>query len=271
MNNPGLNSALTGVARKITITNTGLYDAKGLKTASSTLPLATSISSNCNGVLPAGSSCQVMVTPGATPTTAPLAMAPTPVKLLVSGDNTNTSSIDIHILSYGSVYQAGYVFALDDTTVSTTSVGGKTLALSPASNGEIWGPDGPTTGIPYGEGRATTRAVADLFQGQPSAAKTCISSSAGGYSDWYLPGWCELWGRCGSNTQSLLNTLFNIYPGIRDWPRSYWVADPQSQWDASSTTTAVSYDFQDQTTNVINPRSPRNQLKTTRCMRDLSS
>mgnify|MGYP003583388753 CR=1 FL=1 len=262
-NNLRLNAALTGAMRTITITNTGLHDAKGLTAAvSPALPAGASYSTNCGGVLPSGGSCQVTVSPGLTPTAAALVVAPAPSTLRVAGDNTNLSITDIHILSYGSVYQAGYVFNLDDTTAPTGSVGGKVLALSPASNGEIWGPDGSTTGVPYGDGRATTQALVALFQGQSSAAKTCTSSSAGGYSDWYLPGLCEVL----DCSQPMGRTLLTRYFGSDDPSIFYWLADPQPQGNPPSVTTANSYSV-----SGVNHVTLRSNLKPTRCVRDLSN
>ena len=265
VSDPGLNSALTGASRKIIITNTGLYDAKGLTAAvSPALPPGSSFATNCGGVLPAGSSCQVTVAPGATPTSAPLVTAQ-PSTLHVVGDNTNSSSTDIRILSYGSVYQAGYVFSLDDTTAPTASVGGKVLALLSESNGEKWGPDGPTDSVPYGDSRATTQAVADLFQGQPSAAQTCVSSSTGGYSDWYLPGVCEM-ATCASNTQQMMYTLLLPHSGSFDPTRRYWLADPRVPINPPSSTTASSYDR----ASILFMDS-RSNLHLVRCMRDLAN
>ncbi|MNX74985.1 hypothetical protein D3C86_1064430 [compost metagenome] len=262
VSDPGLNPALMGASRKVTITNTGLYDAKGLTaTVSPALPPGASFATNCGGVLPAGSSCDVTVTPGATPTSAPLNTAQ-PSTLRVAGDNTNSSSTDIRILSYGSVYQAGYVFNLDDTTAPTASVGGKVLALLPESNGEKWGPDGPTDSVPYGDSRATTQALVALFQGQPSAAKTCTSSSAGGYSDWYLPGLCELL----DCSQPMSRTLLTRYFGSDDPSIFYWLADPQPQGNPPSITTANSYSV-----SAVNHVTLRSNLKPTRCVRDLSN
>lgn len=270
-NDPGLNAALTGVMRTITITNTGLYDTKGLTaTVSPALPPGSSFATNCASVLPAGSSCQVTVAPGLTPTAAPLT-ASVPSTLRVAGENTNASITDIHILSYGSVYQAGYVFKLDDSTAPTASVGGKVLALSPESNGENWGPDGPTDSVPLGDGRATTQAIVNLFPGQPSAAKTCAGSSAGGFSDWYLPGVCEVHGHgCNGNSQPLIDTLFRPHPERFDTSISYWSADPGLRGNSPPFTTATSYQFY-LSSSYIYLTTLRSTNLATRCMRDFSS
>lgn len=267
-NNPGLNAALTGAMRTITITNTGLYDAKGLTaTVSPALPPGSSFATNCGSVLSAGSSCQVTVAPGLTPTAAPLT-APVPSTLRVTGENTNASITDIHILSYGSVYQAGYVFNLDDSTAPTASVGGKVLALSPESNGESWGPDGTTTGIPFGDSRATTQAIVDLFPGQPSAAKTCVSSSAGGYSDWYLPGYCEM-APCMDSSQTMMDTLFMPHRESFDTSINYWLADPVVSGNRPSPTTATSYQYSNWSFYLYFSTLRIRNLAT-RCVRNLS-
>lgn len=270
-NNPGLNAALTGVMRTITITNTGLYETKGLTvTASPPLPPGSSFGTNCDSVVPAGSSCQVTVAPGLTPTAAPLT-APVPSTLRVAGENTTVSAVDIHILSYGSLYQAGYVFALDDTTTSTGSVGGKVLALSAEPGVQIWGPDGSISGAPYGDGRAATRVIVDMFPDQPSAAKTCASNARGGYSDWYLPGICEVNGLgCAAGSQTLMDTLGRLYPQSFDMSRTYWSADAKPMATPALTTDAISFRLYPGGGGFSNLLTVRSFLNAVQCMRDLS-
>lgn len=170
--NPRLNAALTGVPRTIAIANTGRYDAKGVTTIfSSALPVDASCSSDYGSVLPAGSSCTITITPGPMPPSAPLVQTSTPPALLFVGENTNALTATIHILSHGSVYQAGYVFTLDDSMTRTASVGGKVLALSAEPDEESWGPNGLIPGLPYGDGRAVTRAIVDSSRINPRQQK----------------------------------------------------------------------------------------------------
>lgn len=197
VNNTSLNPALTGSPRTITVTNTGLYDAKTVTSSvSPALPVDASFSSDCGQVLPAGSSCQVTFTPGAVPTAAALDATPISATLLVTGENTTATTANVRILGYGSVYQGGHVYSLDDSTPQTSSVGGKVLALSAESAGEAWGPDGVISIENSTDGRAATQAIVAQFPDQPSAAKTCTSSTMGSYADWYLPVGQEVMKNC---------------------------------------------------------------------------
>ena len=68
--------------------------------------------------------------PGATPSAIPGDLAPTPLTLSIAGDNISTSSLTLSIVTYGSVYQGGFIYSIDDTTATTGSIGGKVAALS---------------------------------------------------------------------------------------------------------------------------------------------
>jgi len=62
-----LDSVPSGQPRVITITNTGNAPARNVAIQSLSLPVDASISSTCNlNSLPAGRSCQITITPGAT-------------------------------------------------------------------------------------------------------------------------------------------------------------------------------------------------------------
>ena len=138
VNNTGLNAALTGHPRQITFTNTGVIAATNVTySASPALPSGTSISpASCGNVQP-GATCTLTITPGATATS-------TPVTLTVQGSNTNTLTPAINVLTYGSTYETGFVFSIDDTYADfpeSVSVGGKVAALSDqvsAGSGIIW-------------------------------------------------------------------------------------------------------------------------------------
>ncbi len=141
VNDTSLNSALTGHARTITITNqsSATLPSIGFVT-SGPLPAGTSISpAQCQNVEPSGT-CTFTITPGENATI-------TPVTMYISGGiNTNLLSIPIYVISYGSVYQSGYVFAVDDTTDASQSIGGKVAALVNQANlwplGIIWSSNG---------------------------------------------------------------------------------------------------------------------------------
>lgn len=148
----------SGLARLITITNTGSNTAVNLSVTPPTWPAGTSSTTTCGSTLAASSSCTITITPGATATsdgTNPCSSgtAPVPGAVQVSADNATTVSSDVVVLSYGCIYQGGYVFAFDDTTPSSGSVGGKVVTTSdqiPAyPNGIVWASNG---GIGGGSG-----------------------------------------------------------------------------------------------------------------------
>ncbi|HHF0578356.1 TPA: hypothetical protein ACPHXX_000565 [Legionella anisa] len=146
----------SGLARVITITNTGSSTAVNLSITPPTWPTGTSSSTTCGSTLTAGNNCTVTVTPGSTATsdgTNPCSSsgtAPLPGAVQVSADNATTVSTDVVVLSYGCIYQGGYVYAFDDTTPNTGSVGGKVASTSdqaaPYPNGIVWSSNGGTGG-----------------------------------------------------------------------------------------------------------------------------
>lgn len=145
----------SGLARVITITNTGSNIAVNLVVTPPTWPAGTSSSTTCGSTLAASSSCAITITPGATATsdgTNPCSSgtAPVPGAVQVSADNATTVSSDVVVLGYGCVYQGGYVYAFDDTTPHTGSVGGKVATTSDQAaaypNGIVWSSNGGAGG-----------------------------------------------------------------------------------------------------------------------------
>ena len=145
----------SGLARVITITNTGSNTAVNLAVTPPNWPAGTSSSTTCGSTLAASSSCTITITPGVTATsdgTNPCSggTAPVPGAVQVSADNATTVSSDVVVLGYGCVYQGGYVYAFDDTTPNTGSVGGKVATTSDQAaaypNGIVWSSNGGTGG-----------------------------------------------------------------------------------------------------------------------------
>lgn len=141
----------SGVARTITITNTGQYPAMNLSISYPSWPSGTNASSNCGTSLAAGSFCTITITPGSTATsdgTNPCTAGTAPVAqtIAISADNASTVSSAAIILGYGCVYQGGYVYAFDDTTPDSSSVGGKVVTTSDQAqtypNGIMWSSNG---------------------------------------------------------------------------------------------------------------------------------
>jgi hypothetical protein len=137
----------SGKARIITITNTGAFAASGLTVDFPTFPAGTSASSNCSAVLNAGSSCAITITPGASETSdCSAGIAATPGVIDVSADNGNSVSTGVVVLTYGCIYQEGYVFSMDDSTPATSSIGGTVAALEDQADSLVWGSNGVNAG-----------------------------------------------------------------------------------------------------------------------------
>lgn len=225
----------SGVARVITITNTGSNAAFNLSVTSPTWPAGTTTSTNCGSLLAASSSCTITITPGNTAAsdgTNPCSSgtAPIPGSVQISADNTNTVSSNVVILSYGCIYQGGYVYALDDTTTDTGSVGGKVAATADQAASVMWSSNSVGSvafNTIYGIAETSTTVSPDPSSGQVSGQTACNGATDGAcdtnniyvyyqnnapgapinlsyyaaglckqtissYSDWSLPAICEL-------------------------------------------------------------------------------
>ncbi|MGL6029299.1 MAG: hypothetical protein ACRC0M_05905 [Legionella sp.] len=185
----------SGLARVITITNTGSNPAVNLAVTSPTWPAGTSDTKTCGSTLAASDSCTITITPGATATsdgTNPCSSgtAPVPGAVQVSADNATTVSSDVVVLGYGCIYQGGYVFAFDDTTPSSGSVGGKVVTTSDqaaaAPNGIIWSSNGTSGGSSnavydsiYGISETSTTSSANPSGGQVSGQTACNGATDG--------------------------------------------------------------------------------------------
>lgn len=133
----------SGNSRTVIITNTGAFAATGLAVGYSGLPAGTSGSSTCGAILNPGSSCSITITPGATETSdCSTGIVATPGVIDVSADNGNFVSTSVVVLNYGCIYQEGYVFSMDDSTPSTSSIGGTVAALENQADALPWGSNG---------------------------------------------------------------------------------------------------------------------------------
>ncbi len=199
VNDTDLNPQLTGTPRIITIKNTGSsYPAADVSySISPALPSGTSISPASCGTIAPGGTCILTITPGATPTTVPApetGSAPIPNVVTVSGSNTNSTTTDVIVLTFGNILQNGLVFSIDDTTANTESVDGKVVGEVGQQFTSPW--TIPSSDIPVAEsltdGVGNTNAiVADAAcanNQSDCAAQRCRNFSA----DWYLPAVAEL-------------------------------------------------------------------------------
>jgi hypothetical protein len=229
------NAALTGRAREITITNTSTTaTTTPLTVTPAGFPTGTSITTdNCTGATLAPlSTCTIIITPGQVATSACTSgIVPTPGTVTVNASSAPSSVVsDVVVLSYGCIYQGGFVYSVDDTTVNTGSIGGKTAAVNDTYPGQgtlssgipNWWNGTPTDVSPDGStyetnprgannGSSNTATITAVLGCTPSlspsyAACLCtnLSVNATGtpnctspstcYTDWYLPAICELGG-----------------------------------------------------------------------------
>lgn len=224
INLSNLGIATNGAARQIRITNSGVNAANNVTyTVSPSLPAGTTISPASCGTIAAGGVCTLTVTPGATPSATPGDVNPTPITLTVTGSNTNSVTSSINIVTYGSVYESGYIFSIDDTTTTTGSIGGKVASLmdqvSPSITGIaiIWSTNGTVSTVDYSniagiyevstagsgscngnsDGACNSAIILNHYLSQTAypvsfyAAGIC-TQTIGDYSDWYLPAICEM-------------------------------------------------------------------------------
>ena len=151
------NAALTGNPRQITITNTSTTSiAYNVTYTTSGLPAGTTITpASCGDIAANNGTCVLTITPGQTPSATPYLLNPTPITLTIAGDNTNQLSPTANVLTYGSVYESGYVYSIDDTYAhypEGVSIGGKAITITdqaepriepgPQATSIIWGSNG---------------------------------------------------------------------------------------------------------------------------------
>lgn len=205
LSTPSIALAASGSPRTFIVSNTGQVAALSLSIlASPALPSGTISTTTCSGTLPVGSSCAITITPGPTASaSASVGSAAVPSTLAISGANTNSLDANVYVLTYGSIYQSGYIFSIDDSTPSTNNIGGKVLALSDQSSTSQWSvtPDdipgiSETDTTPCDgayDGSCNTSQIVSYYSTPYSnyAAGLC-KSTINGYGDWFLPSICEM-------------------------------------------------------------------------------
>lgn len=171
INDTGLNAALTGTPRLITITNSGSNSATNVTySPSPALPSGTTISPSSCGTIAASGTCVLTITPGSTASATAGNTSPTPITLSIYGTNTNTLTPTVNILTYGSVYQGGYIYAVDDTTPNTGSIGGAVVTQSDQA------PTRYPTGVVWSSNGSSSTSVSD--DSIPGIAETSTTGSS---------------------------------------------------------------------------------------------
>ena len=210
------NAALTGNPRTITIKNIGSNPADITTVTPSGLPSNTSITSDgcASTTLAAGATCTITITPGQNASSdCTTGIAPTAGSISVNASNATTVSAGVEVLSYGCIYQDGYIYSIDDTTANTGSISGKVTQEtdnSGASTGILWDSSSGCTNPPYNACYITNADSGtngtNLSSPSPGGNTYLIyltlttthnelaTSYAAGLctGDWYLPAICEM-------------------------------------------------------------------------------
>jgi hypothetical protein len=231
------NAALTGNSRQITITNTSLTDTTTpLTVTSASFPTGTSIvTDTCTGasLAPQGT-CTITIKPGqeassgAGNAACTTGIQPNPGTVTVNASSAPSEvSSNIDVLSYGCIYQEGYVYSVDDTTNNgqtgmcttapcTGSIGGKVASLTDQApaypSGIVWDSSSGCINSPYNNCYTTSADSGTngtnvsggntylIYQTLTTTHSELATSYAAGlctsliatYSDWYLPAICEM-------------------------------------------------------------------------------
>ena len=247
INNTSLNAALTGNSRQIVLSNTGSIPATNVAISYPTWPTGTTAASTCSTTLAPAASCTITVTPGANSTTACTSgIAPTPGVVSITSAESAATLVAVSVLGYGCVLEGGNVFAVDDTTPSTGSIGGKVATATDQASNISWSPGGDFFDIPgitetstspcvgNTDGACNSTQITTHYAGSSAstyAAGLCTASISG-FSDWYLPAICELgfdtYGEgtgCGSTSSPLIQNIESdlVLTGVSSAPSgAYW-------------------------------------------------
>lgn len=280
--------------RTLTVTNLGPDTAYDV-TIDYSLPNSTLLTTSpvdCSS-LASGATCVLTITPGTTPT-ALAGSEPKPSVLTVHGSNTNSIKSDVIVLTYGNIYQEGYVYSIDDTTPTNESVLGSAAALLDQVVGKPYTPNwsAPADKIPgitdastspclgNNDGACNTNQIVQYYTTHPGTyvATNCAKFTGGNYKDWYLPAECQMGynpatdpdvGNCGSSTEpSIQNMASNLYnSNVGDlgtkFP-SYWTSTEYS----TDETKAWYIDFA--TGPSLSPAPKINGYASIRCSRELT-
>ena len=200
VNNPELNAALIGQPRKIIITNNGTAPIGHVHyKISPDLPAGTTVSPEECGTIAVAGQCELTVNPGAVASGKPLENVK-PSIMTISGNDTNQLNVEISVLSYGQIFNQGFIFSIDDTNPEG-SVHGKFIALEDATAEESplsWGPVLSHNDIQCTQeenGYCNSNAFVALLSQQGlglSSYPAGICAEVAGQSSWFLPAICEL-------------------------------------------------------------------------------
>lgn len=143
-------------ARIITLTNNSTSSSITLSAVPTTysdfspsLPSDITISSTCStttSLAANGGFCTITITPGTTASNNSLSQACTngtaPTTSVFNVTTSPAVAINAVVLGYGCQYQGGYLFSIDDTAPTTSSIGGTVVATLDQGSSVQWSPSG---------------------------------------------------------------------------------------------------------------------------------
>lgn len=235
-----LTLGVSGQSRIIIITNSSDSPTTNLSLSYPSWPTDTNTTgSTCvNGgtIAARNGTCTIVINPGPNATSGAnnaactTGTAPIPGVIKISANGSTPVTINAIVLGYGCQYQGGFVFSIDDSTPTTSSIGGKVAALADQAT-IVWDADPVCSTYPNectnqtnawdfniglnrvsvpgstNPGNSDTNGPGDTYQissilngahgntnTSPAtyAAGVCISYNDGTYADWYLPAICEM-------------------------------------------------------------------------------
>ena len=270
-----------GTNRTITITNTSAASIMVTSTPisgsfSPLLPTGTTMTTTCMAgqtLLP-NDFCTVTILPGTSLSCIPGSAAEPIPSVLTIYTNVGNFTADVVVLNTACFYQSGYIFTIDDTTPSTSSIGGEVAeyqnpgyTLWSEITDPIWGisetsipatpnPSNPPATLLLGQlncdgandGGCATNNLTIFYPMVTSPNLNYAFSQCrkviGSLSDWYLPSICELAGSnlastCSSQTQNdnistNLMTLYPVFPN--SYTDAYWSS---TEYEITPTTDAM--------------------------------
>lgn len=213
----------SGTPRVFTIQNTGPETAMGVACPTSDSASIASITCTGCGTIVSGGVCTATITPSATPSAAVADTSATPITLTIQGTNTNPLSPTVNVLTYGSFYQAGWLFSIVETADTSLSIGGTVAAETDnaAQNSTLYslgGADTTTAMYSGTNGAANTTAMLTEYGNSGTySARVCATYTGGGYDNWYLPAICQMgFGgsdtnfNCGPSPGNIPNMQYNL-------------------------------------------------------------
>ncbi len=236
---PTLALKANGFDRVITIkASTAVKHVK--YTLAPALPTGSRISPADCGDMKAGGTCELTIHPGSKPSAA-AGVASKPSRLRIQGVNTPALTTEVTILAYGSYYQQGYVFALNDSTPAHQSVGATMMALTDNHRQMAWhqGAILATKAMSLTNGALNTLKIHAHYPTELNAVNLCATytidasshspcqAGAVCYSHWYLPSICELGpaaeqADCAQKTANIVTNVVLTPYGLGDLSGAYW-------------------------------------------------